>query len=78
MIPAAEGLPDGVGRATSAAAAVQPIAVQWTAAAEARLEKVPAFVRPMARAGIEQFARDNGSLQVDEKTLDAAKEFFGM
>ena len=78
MIPAAEGVPDGVGRATSAAAAVQPIAVQWTAAAEARLEKVPAFVRPMARAGIEQFARDNGSLQVDEKTLDAAKEFFGM
>ena len=55
-----------------------PIPVRWTAAAEARLEKVPAFVRPMARAGIEQFARDNGSLEVDEKILDAAREFFGM
>ena len=32
----------------------------------------------MARAGIEQFARDNGSLEVDEKILDAAREFFGM
>ena len=52
--------------------------VRWTAAAEARLEKVPAFVRPMARAGIEQFARDNGSSEVDEKILDAAREFFGM
>jgi hypothetical protein len=54
------------------------IPIQWTAAAEARLEKVPAFVRPMARAGIEKFARDNGSLEVDEKILDAAREFFGM
>ena len=52
--------------------------IRWTAAAEARLEKVPAFVRPMARAGIEQFARDNGSLEVDERILDAAREFFGM
>jgi hypothetical protein len=32
----------------------------------------------MARAGIEKFARDNGSLEVDEKILDAAREFFGM
>jgi hypothetical protein len=52
--------------------------VRWTAAAEARLTNIPSFVRPMARAGIEQFARDNGSLEVDEKILDAAKEFFGM
>jgi hypothetical protein len=58
--------------------AVEPKAVRWTAAAEARLENVPAFVRPMARAGIEQFARDNGSLEVDEKILDAARTFFGM
>jgi hypothetical protein len=64
--------------ATKPAAAGEPIPVRWTAAAEVRLEKVPAFVRPMARAGIEQFARDNGSLEVDEKILDAAREFFGM
>ena len=56
----------------------EPIPVRWTAAAEARLAKVPEFVRPMARAGIERFARDNGCLEVDEKILEAAREFFGM
>jgi hypothetical protein len=56
----------------------EPVAVRWTAAAEARMEKVPEFVRPMARKGIEQFARENGSAEVDEKILDAAREFFGM
>jgi hypothetical protein len=75
---AAEGAREAPGAATSTGAATQPIPVRWTAAAEARLEKVPSFVRPMARAGIEQFARDNGSLEVDEKILDAAREFFGM
>lgn len=56
----------------------EPVAVRWTAAAEARLANIPEFVRPMARVGIEKFARDNGSLEVDEKILDAAREFFGM
>jgi hypothetical protein len=32
----------------------------------------------MARAGIERFAREQGSTEVDEKVLDAAREFFGM
>jgi len=32
----------------------------------------------MARTGIERFARDKGVLEVDEKILDAAREFFGM
>ncbi|MGQ0732285.1 MAG: PCP reductase family protein [Acidobacteriota bacterium] len=54
------------------------ISVRWTPAAEARLVNIPEFVRPMARAGIERFARDNGSLEVDEKILDAARDFFGM
>ena len=52
--------------------------VRWTAAAEARLENIPAFVRPMARTGIEKFARERGAFEVDEKILDAAREFFGM
>jgi hypothetical protein len=58
--------------------AAEPTPVRWTAAAEARLANVPEFVRPMARAGIERFARDNGCLEVDEKILEAAREFFGM
>jgi hypothetical protein len=56
----------------------EPIPVRWTAAAEARLAKVPEFVRPMARVGIEKFARDKGALEVDETILDEARDFFGM
>ena len=58
--------------------ASEPPPVRWTAAAEARLEKVPEFVRPMARTGIERFARDKGAPEVDETILDAARDFFGM
>ena len=56
----------------------EPIPVRWTSAAEARLANIPAFVRPMARTGIETFAREKGILEVDEKILDEAREFFGM
>jgi hypothetical protein len=70
MIPGTEDAERG--------AVAEPMAIRWTAAAEARLANVPAFVRPMAKAGIERFARDNGCLEVDEKTLEAAREFFGM
>jgi hypothetical protein len=60
------------------ARASEPIAVRWTAAAEARLANIPEFVRPMAKVGIEKFAREKGALEVDETVLDAAREFFGM
>jgi hypothetical protein len=56
----------------------QPLSVQWSAAAEARLTNIPEFVRPMARTGIERFARERGVVEVDEQVLDAAREFFGM
>jgi hypothetical protein len=56
----------------------EPVRVAWTAAAEARLLNVPAFVRPMARAGIERYALENGAAEVNEQVLDAAREFFGM
>ena len=52
--------------------------VRWTSAAEARLANIPEFVRPMARTGIGRFARERGTLEVDDKILDAAREFFGM
>ena len=55
-----------------------PIPVRWTSGAEARLANIPEFVRPMARTGIERFARERGTLEVDEKILDAARDFFGM
>jgi hypothetical protein len=74
MMPAMEGALGGAGHVQ----AEEPIPVRWTAAAEARLVNVPEFVRPMARTGIERFARERGALEVDEKILDAARDFFGM
>jgi Proto-chlorophyllide reductase 57 kD subunit len=59
-------------------ATAEPVPIRWTSGAEARLANIPEFVRPMARTGIERFARERGSLEVDEKILDAAREFFGM
>jgi hypothetical protein len=73
MIPATESTTSAGVRATT-----EQIPVRWTAAAEARLANIPEFVRPMARTGIERFARERGAVEVDEKILDAAREFFGM
>jgi len=50
----------------------------WTAEARDRLASVPEFVRPMAKTGIERFAREKGFDEVDERVLDEAKQFFGM
>jgi hypothetical protein len=66
------------GNAEARPQAGEPIPVRWTPAAEARLANIPEFVRPMARTGIEKFARDKGTLEVDEKILDEARDFFGM
>ena len=69
-------IPGGGGEVRSAQTDDMP--VPWTPAAEARLANIPEFVRPMARTGIERFARERGALEVDETILDAAREFFGM
>ena len=69
---AAAGAASGTGAGASAAAPA------WTEAAVARLEVIPSFVRPMARTGIERFARERGYATIDEKVLDEARLFFGM
>ena len=76
MMPG-EGRDSGLGAGGSGlASGAAPI--RWTAAAEARLANIPSFVRPMAKTGIETFARERGVLEVDEQILDAARDFFGM
>jgi hypothetical protein len=72
MIP---GLTDA---AREAPAESDVASVTWTQQAEARLEAIPTFVRPMARTGIEKFARERGYATVDERVLDEARDFFGM
>ena len=50
----------------------------WTAGALARLERIPEMVRPMAREGVERFARDAGHGVVDEAVLEAARAGLGV
>ena len=80
MIPSAEGDPARPSDQALGAPAqsAEQVPVRWTRAAEARLANIPEFVRPMARTGIERFARERGAVEVDETILDAARDFFGM
>jgi hypothetical protein len=65
------------------AAAEQPAAVaddgiRWTAEASARMQAIPDFVRPMAKTGIEKFAKESGHEEITVAVLDEAKSRFGM
>jgi len=55
-----------------------PAAVVWTSEAEARVERVPSFIRPMARRAIERFAAEHGYAAIDEAVMDEARGAFGM
>jgi hypothetical protein len=57
--------------------AVTP-AVTWTSEAEARMERVPSFIRPMARKAIERFAETKGYPAVTEAVMDEARGALGM
>lgn len=63
---------------TTQPAAETPSGPAWTAGALERLEAIPEIVRPMARAGIEMVARENGQALIDEDVLAAARSRFGM
>jgi hypothetical protein len=52
--------------------------IAWTPEALARVENIPDFVRPMARQGVEHYARSQGHAVVDERVLAEARERFGM
>jgi hypothetical protein len=77
-------VPEATGRASAGGEAPEQLgggeaaSVRWTPGAEARLANIPAFVRPMARVGIEGYARERGAQEIDETILDAARDYFGM
>jgi hypothetical protein len=52
--------------------------IRWTAEASARMQAVPEFVRPMAKSGIEKFAKESGHAEITTQVLDEAKSRFGM
>ena len=50
---------------------------RWTREAEERIEqRIPSFIRPMARMGIEKYARERGYHEITPKVLDEAKNIF--
>lgn len=59
--------------ATTSAGAGPP----WTAEAEARVERIPAFIRPMAKQAIERFARERGYGSITEAVMDEARGSMG-
>ncbi len=52
--------------------------IKWTSEALERLERIPSFVRPMAKMGIEGFAKDNGHTEITGEVMDAARGNFPM
>ena len=56
----------------------QEAAVLWDTEAEERLQKVPAFVRPMVQTSIEKFAADHGYSRITNDVMDKAKKKSGM
>jgi hypothetical protein len=51
--------------------------LSWSPEASSRLDNIPEFARPLAKAGIEKFARERGLGQIDVQVLDEAREFIG-
>ena len=50
----------------------------WTEEALQRLERIPSFVQSMAKAGIENYARENGHTEISGEVMEAARGNFGM
>jgi hypothetical protein len=59
-------------------AGAAPAAVRWDAEAEARLERVPAFIRAMARKAIERYAEGKGYPVITEAVMTEARGVMGM
>lgn len=62
---------------TTTGAGPEPEGLPWTAGALARLDNVPEMVRPMARQGVEYFARSQGCPMVTEDVMERARGQFG-
>ena len=59
-------------------ALAQTSAVPWDASAEARVDRIPAFIRPMARRAIERYAEGKGYPTITEAVMDEARGVMGM
>lgn len=65
----------GFGTPAAEAAAPGPA---WTPEAAARIERIPAFIRSMAKQAIERFARERGYATITDTVMDEARTAMGM
>lgn len=50
----------------------------WSPEAEARVERIPSFIRPMARKAIERYAEGKGHRTITGAVMDEARAALGM
>ena len=52
--------------------------IEWTEEAKQRIQKVPFFVRSMAKKTVLNFAKEKGITVIDAKLMDEVREKVGM
>ncbi len=50
--------------------------IQWTPAAQERLDNIPDFIRPMAKREIERLVKEKGGTEITADMMEEAKEKF--
>jgi hypothetical protein len=71
--PFAGMLAEGAAAGAAGAAAGMPTTVAWEPAAEVRVERIPSFIRPMAKRAIERYAESKGYPTITEAVMDEAR-----
>jgi len=66
------------GAVSEAFAAAGSTGPAWTEGAEARLDRVPSFIRPMVKKGIEDVAKQKGYSEITEDVMVEVREEIGM
>jgi len=66
------------GMIADGAASAAPTTVRWDEAAEARVDRIPSFIRPMAKRAIERYAEGKGYPTITEAVMDEARAVMGM
>ncbi|HLC43425.1 MAG TPA: PCP reductase family protein [Methylomirabilota bacterium] len=52
--------------------------IRWGPEAEQRIERIPSFIRPMAKKAIERYAMGKGYMIITESVMDEARQALGM
>ena len=50
----------------------------WTEEAQTRIERIPSFIQPMVKKGVEDYAREKGYAEINAAVMEEVKGRFGM